>query len=439
MPTIANSTFLDLTSYGTTTATTVEAAYDVGNTVSRPSTKSTSLSSCRAPTIPTALLASNWATRQTTLQQLKDNGTLWSTYGATTGDYNNARAILSGHGTSHRQRRPARTDGYVTSQESRTIWVTLTPDAIRERCSAPSAYQAERPLLLERQPVGAQRPERRWPVVRHRTAGSARRRRPRTSPAAPGAVVHEGPQSIGNYLSTISQMSNYFPGAIAQDFYNFPLAGKDVATTAVGLIEPGIGDAMPSASPTFQQGLNAYRHAAGSRRRASTMSWATSPARATPRATTASDRSMSASWPRRRPAARSASIPARASTRRRMPTSFTSYQTAFWDTVNNPTVLSSSFSIFQQTNPSLGLPQRHQGAVHRRRAARHDDGAGQQRFRLELGRRHRPCQPGHQLELALHAAGRRHVAHDPRRGAFRSDDRQRSIGGAVTLRAGDGG
>ena len=31
---------------------------------------------------------------------------------------------------------------------------------------------------------------------------------------------------------------------------------------------------------------------------------------------------------------------------------FTSYQTAFWDTVNNPTVMSSSFSIFPQTNPS---------------------------------------------------------------------------------------
>ena len=29
MPTIPNSTFLDLTSYGTTTATTVEAAYHV--------------------------------------------------------------------------------------------------------------------------------------------------------------------------------------------------------------------------------------------------------------------------------------------------------------------------------------------------------------------------------------------------------------------------
>ena len=29
MPTLANSTFLDLTSYGTTTVTTVEAAYGV--------------------------------------------------------------------------------------------------------------------------------------------------------------------------------------------------------------------------------------------------------------------------------------------------------------------------------------------------------------------------------------------------------------------------
>ena len=111
MPTIANSTFLDLTSYGTTTATTVEAAYHVTGD-RRPPRTSTSPSSCRAPTIRRRCSSSNWATRQTTLQQLKDNGTLWSTYGATTGDYNNARSILSSHGTiigSADRRRPTAT------------------------------------------------------------------------------------------------------------------------------------------------------------------------------------------------------------------------------------------------------------------------------------------------------------------------------------------
>ena len=166
------------------------------------------------------------------------------------------------------------------------------------------------------------------------------------------AVVHEGPQSIGNYLSTISQMSNYFPGAIARDFYNFPLAGKDVPTTTVGLIEPGIGDAMPSASPTFLQGLNAYRQAAGV---------------ATPGEYYVVGNVAGQSYAIGNNGERSLDVGVIASA---APGSkiglypgsgfnapshanvFTSYQTAFWDTVNNPTVLSSSFSIFPQTNPS---------------------------------------------------------------------------------------
>jgi len=74
---------------------------------------------------PTALLSSDWATRQTTLQDLKNDGTLWSTYGATTADYNNAYSILSSHGRILGNPTGAG-NGYVTSQESRTIWVDLS-------------------------------------------------------------------------------------------------------------------------------------------------------------------------------------------------------------------------------------------------------------------------------------------------------------------------
>ena len=165
MPTISNSTFLDLTSYGTTTATTVEAAYSVSG---RPAFQDINVAFIlpRAND-PSALLSSNWATRQTTLQELRDNGTLWSTYGATASDYDNARSILSGHGTIIGSPTGA-TDGYVTSQESRTIWVTLTPDGF-ESLFGTKRLPGRRPLLLERQSVGAQWPQRRGPVVRHRT------------------------------------------------------------------------------------------------------------------------------------------------------------------------------------------------------------------------------------------------------------------------------
>ena len=134
MPTIANSTFLDLH----------ELRHDDGDNgrgglpvTGRPASQDINVAFIlpRAND-PSALLSSNWATRQTTLQELRDNGTLWSTYGATAGDYNNARSILSGHGTIIGSPTGA-TDGYVTSQDSRTIWVTLTPNGVRNRCSAP--------------------------------------------------------------------------------------------------------------------------------------------------------------------------------------------------------------------------------------------------------------------------------------------------------------
>jgi hypothetical protein len=348
MPTLANSTFLDFSSYGTTTATTVEAAYDIQHVVAASQDINVAFILPRAND-PSALLSSNWATRQTTLQELRDNGTLWSTYGATASDYNNARSILSGHGTIIGSPTGA-TDGYVTSQESRTIWVTLTPNGFASLFGT-SAYQAgdlyywngnlSVPNGLN--VAGLWFDTAPWfgtPPAASDLSGGAR------------AVVHEGPQSIGNYLSTTSQISHYFPGAIARDFYNFPLAGKDVPTIAVGLVEPGIGDAMPSASPTFQQGLNAYRQAAGV---------------ATPGEYYVVGNVAGQSYAGGDNGERSLDVGVIASA---APGSkiglysgsgfngsshanvFTSYQTAFWDTMNNPTVLSSSFSIFPQTNPS---------------------------------------------------------------------------------------
>jgi hypothetical protein len=264
MPTLANSTFLDLTSYGTTTATTVESAYNISGFATAQHINVAVI--LPRANDPTALLSSDWATRQTTLQDLKDDGTLWSTYGATAADYNNAYSILSSHGQILGNATGA-VDGYVTSQESRTIWVNLSATEFgslfgttlyqsHQKVDGETLYYWNGSLSV---PTGLN-----VAGLWFDTApwfGTE----PAVSDLSGGAVVapKDGPQSIGNYLSTTERMSIYLPGAIAKDFYNFPLAGKDIPTTAVGLIEPGIGAAMPGTSPTFQQGLNAYRQAAG--------------------------------------------------------------------------------------------------------------------------------------------------------------------------------
>ncbi|MGE4076698.1 MAG: hypothetical protein AB7F22_14180, partial [Reyranella sp.] len=124
--TIPHSTYLDLTSYGMTTATTVETAYDLGPAVPSQTTLNVALILPRAND-PTALLNGDWASRQAALAQLDKSGTLWSTYGASQVTFEATTAALELLGI------PILGDasgagGYITSADSRTIWVQLTPE-----------------------------------------------------------------------------------------------------------------------------------------------------------------------------------------------------------------------------------------------------------------------------------------------------------------------
>lgn len=352
MSTIPYSTFLDFTSNGTTTATTVEAAYNIhGVLTAQDITVAFILPRANDPT---DLLSSNWATRQTTLQHLKDSGTLWSTYGATAADYTSARAFLASHGQILGDATGA-TDGYVTSQESRTIWVKLSATEFANVFGT-GLYQSDHTVNGETLYY--------WNGSLSAPAGLNLAglwfdtapwfgTEPATSDFSGGALAppHEGPLSIGNYLSVIAQQTNYFSGEIARDFYNFPLSGKGISTATLGLIEPGIGDAMPGSSPTFQQALNAFRHIAG----ISTPGDYYLVGNATGQSYSTGDsgeRSLdmgvvSSAVPGSKIGLYAGSgfnFPSNANV-------FTSFQTAFWDTVNNPSVVSSSFSIVQQTHP----------------------------------------------------------------------------------------
>src|SRR5260370_7343097 len=75
------STFLDYTSYGTTTATNVADAYHLSDIHAAPAPDTINVAFIlpRAND-PTALLNSNWPTRQTTLAQLTASDPLFSTY-----------------------------------------------------------------------------------------------------------------------------------------------------------------------------------------------------------------------------------------------------------------------------------------------------------------------------------------------------------------------
>ena len=114
---LPNSTYLDYDSYRSD-APSPTGAGAVGNF-----TFNVALVLDRAND-PTALLNSDWASRQQQLESLTDSGTLWSTYGANPAAYNQVLAQLSGLGI-HTVNQIDPVNGYVSSPESRTIWVQV--------------------------------------------------------------------------------------------------------------------------------------------------------------------------------------------------------------------------------------------------------------------------------------------------------------------------
>src|SRR4029077_3400841 len=116
-------TYLDYTSYGTTTAGTVLDAYHLTGTYAAESSINVAFILPRASD-PTTLLTSDWGARQSTLADLNAHGTLWSTFGATQNAYDTLRTYLSNqHAVLLGD--AAGSDGYVSSPDSRTIWATL--------------------------------------------------------------------------------------------------------------------------------------------------------------------------------------------------------------------------------------------------------------------------------------------------------------------------
>src|SRR5258707_1071879 len=116
---LANSTYLDFDSYRS------GAAPLSGGTPVAHFTINVALALDRAND-PTALLSEDWGSRQRDLAALNGSGTLWSTYGADTHNYNQVvddLASLPVQVKTVDQVNPV--NGYVSSAESRTIWVQL--------------------------------------------------------------------------------------------------------------------------------------------------------------------------------------------------------------------------------------------------------------------------------------------------------------------------
>ncbi|MDR6950676.1 hypothetical protein J2X65_000019 [Ancylobacter sp. 3268] len=353
---LPHSTFLDYTSHGTTDATSVVEAYGLELPLTPAlQTINVALTLPRAND-PSALLTSDWATRQTTLKALRDAGELWSTYGASQADYDSTLTALGNMGI--KVLGLAGDDGYVTSAESRTVWVQLDP-AQFEVLFGTQPYQSA-PLAdygLYFWEGGLSLPDSINATGIWFDTTPIWGQGPATSDMSGGATlpIVPGEQSIGNALYPLTQNgdykeTNFYAGAIARNFYNFPLADQAVATKTIGLVEPGIGAALPGGSKSFQDLLDGFREGAGIDTPGSY--YLVAHGGQSYELGNSGERSLDIGFIASATPNSAIGLYAGSGFKdHAQANSFTAFQSAFWDEVNDPSVISSSFSIFPQSDP----------------------------------------------------------------------------------------
>ena len=255
MSVLQNSGYLDFTSWGTTTAPTVQQAYGFDPANIQPYLGSAPIYNVALilprANDPTALLHSDWATRQSTLAKMEADGTLWTTYGADQATYDTAVATLTAMGIPIVGDADA-ADGHVSSAASRTIWVNLTPAQFSQLFGTQ--------LLVNDQPgnyrvfyEGDLSLPDAIPATGLYIEGAGGEA---VSPQSNASVTLEpGPQSPGNASTAPIDLP---PQDIA-GLYHLPLTGSASVTGTLALVEPVIGSAMPVGSTTtFDQALADY-------------------------------------------------------------------------------------------------------------------------------------------------------------------------------------
>ncbi len=268
--TLDYSSYLDFLGYRITDATSVQDAYDLGSDYTEATTAGFNVAIILGRNQdPTALLQEDWGTRQQTLAQLEQAGTLWSTYGADQAKYDEIHHELQDqYGLTILDESNAATAGnYVSSAESRTIWISLDTaeqfsqlfqTTLYTATDGPSAFWLGDLSLPKEWDVEALWIDTYWDT-------------PAATKLAEGSqTLTAGPLGVGNASPNQPDMG---PNLIAE-MYNFPVSNAELKAAGVdigkvGLIEPGIGSALSDAAPNpddpasdpdvaFQEALTTY-------------------------------------------------------------------------------------------------------------------------------------------------------------------------------------
>ena len=204
-----------------------------------------------------SLLSGNWAQRHAALAAFADSTALWSTYGANPGTYSAVQSqILQALGGDSSPFTTASGLGYLSTAADRTIWLTLNPTQFNALFGTP---------LLKIDTGGG--------GTTYAWAGNLALNNLITSASAIKGVWVESPSAITNPL--ISSTTNYSlqagpvgvgndtadkviatPAAVAAN-YHFPLPA-DAATGAIALVEGNVNN-----QAALFAAFNEYRQAMG--------------------------------------------------------------------------------------------------------------------------------------------------------------------------------
>jgi hypothetical protein len=357
MPTyteLAKSTFMDFVSYRSNASGEPTGGHPIDA-----STKINVALVLDRANDPTSLLQSDWATRQRELAALTENGTLWTKYGADPAKYAGVHTALASLGIKTLDQLSAETgtpNGYVSSAESRTVWVQIDgssfstlfgPQAKLMASSADGTWYWTNSLALPDELASLGVSGLWFDTVgkfKEQVADPGR---------AQGLTLPEHWQSVGNASTDGGAL---FPQEIGS-YYRLPL-GSNVPTGTIGLIEPGVGTALPddNSGAHFQAALDTYRQQAGVPTGAPAVSVAnggqTYPVVIPGQNNAAGERSLDVGVVSTvAPNSKLVLYTGSGTNLGAEHAPFTVYQSAFWDLVNNPQVIGASPDITEQVAP----------------------------------------------------------------------------------------
>lgn len=355
--TLSNSSFADLSSY------LAPAGGSITNTFAYSGTINVALVLNRendaAP-----LLSANWASRQQQIASLGDS--IWSTYGADPAKYYQTVDAIESLGITVLD-----TDAYISGPETRTIWVQLEQNLVEGIDQFHALFGTT--LLVGDTGLPAPNLDKTlyWngelslPWATDMGVRGVWFDSYDFSPVLPNpgsgtpADLPVGEQSPGNTLSNGKgrRDAEASPHDIALNFYNFPLSIPEwwqvAPTGAIGLTEPGLGAVTPPGSTTtFQDYVDTYRAGEGITAPVQVTEVANGGTNYVQSGERALDVSIATSI---NPNSELILYAGSGYENGARSEPLTAYQSAVWDTVNNPEVISSS-DRFVVAQPSPGSP-----------------------------------------------------------------------------------